>query len=80
MHTSAIRCPLKELVKPAQVAIVVGTTLCLINGSFGSEDYTRIALNFLVPFLVSAYSRYSFRREIDRVPSRHRSGRACQDD
>lgn len=70
MHAGAIRHQLKDLAKPARVALVVGTALCLINGSFGSEDHLRIALNFLVPFLVSAYSRFSLRRETARAECR----------
>jgi len=41
--------------------------LCLINGTYTAGQPSRIALNYLVPFLVSAYSRYAFQRELKRL-------------
>lgn len=58
---------LKGLAKPAKVAAVVGTVLCLINGTFASEDLFRAVLNYVVPFLVSAHSRFTFQRELSRA-------------
>lgn len=58
---------LKGLAKPAKVAAIVGTALCLVNGTFASEDLFKAVLNYVVPFLVSAYSRFSFQRELSRA-------------
>ncbi len=50
--------------KSIMVALVVGTTLTLINMwsliinlSFSVGDFPRLGLNYLVPFLVATYSR-----------------------
>jgi hypothetical protein len=55
-----------------KVSAVVGVTLSLINQGdkifnldFSSELYIRLFLNFLVPFLVASYSRYTMMRELD---------------
>ncbi len=54
----------RELGDPAKVALFVGTTLCLINHTFTSGSPSRIALNYVVPFLVSSYSRFSLQRKL----------------
>jgi len=53
-------------VDAVKVSVVVGTTLSLINQtnqilnfSFTKQALLRIFLNFLVPFLVASYARYS---------------------
>lgn len=50
-----------------KVALVVGTLLSVINQTafclnpcFDMAAMSRIGLNFLVPFCVSSYARYSF--------------------
>lgn len=54
----------RELVAPAKVAIFVGTILCLVNQTFTSGSALHIALNYLVPFIVSTYSRLSLQRTL----------------
>ncbi len=56
--------------KSIKVALMVGTILSLINQtdailhiSFTGEDLVRVAMNYLVPFSVSAYSRMALIRE-----------------
>ncbi len=56
--------------KSVKVALVVGTILSLINQtpailhlSFTGEDLVRIAMNYLVPFSVSTYSRMALIKE-----------------
>lgn len=56
----------RELVAPVKIALVVGTTLCFVNGTFASGSVSRIALNYLVPFLVSSYSRITLLRKLER--------------
>lgn len=53
-----------------RVSAVVGTSLSFINQTqqilsftFTGEVLMRIGLNFLVPFLVATYSRYTLIRE-----------------
>jgi hypothetical protein len=55
-----------------KVSVVVGITLSLINQGdkllqmdFSTELYVRLFLNFLVPFLVASYSRYTMIKEMD---------------
>lgn len=67
MNPGAALAFLNGLAKPAKVALVVGTALCLINGTFASGDVFRTALNYLVPLLVSAYSRLALQRELRRA-------------
>lgn len=58
---------LPHLLPPLKVSLLVGTVLCLINQSFANGDAGRVALNYLVPFLVSGYSRLAFARELKRL-------------
>lgn len=65
--TSPLASLWRQLAPPARVSLVVGTVLCLINGTYTAGKPSKIALNYLVPFLVSAYSRYAFQRELKRL-------------
>jgi hypothetical protein len=56
----------RQLVDPAKIALVVGTVLCLVNGTYTSGVPSKIALNYLVPFIVSSYSRMSLIRKLAR--------------
>ena len=56
--------------RSVKVALVVGTILSLINQtnailhlSFTGEVLVRVAMNYLVPFSVSTYSRMAIIRE-----------------
>lgn len=53
----------QNLVPPAKVSLVVGTILCLINRTYSTGSPLQIGLNYLVPFLVSSYSRFALLRE-----------------
>jgi hypothetical protein len=64
---SQVQRLLLHLRGPLKVSLVVGTVLCLINGSYLSGNVGRIALNYLVPFLVSGYSRLAFASELKRL-------------
>lgn len=55
-----------ELIPAAKTALVVGTVLCLVNGTFGQRDYLRLALNYLVPLSVASYSRFALLRSLAR--------------
>jgi hypothetical protein len=48
---------------------VVGTILCLINGTYTGGEPWRIALNYLVPFSVATYSRMALAAEQRRLQS-----------
>ncbi|MBI2393207.1 MAG: hypothetical protein HYV09_26720 [Deltaproteobacteria bacterium] len=61
-----IRGWLVELIPAAKTALVVGTVLCLVNGTFGQRDYLRVALNYLVPLSVASYSRFALLRSLAR--------------
>lgn len=63
---------LRALAAPAKTSLVVGTVLSLVNHTFTDGSPARIAMNYLVPFLVSSYSRYSLLRELESagVPRR----------
>ncbi len=59
--------------KPLLTALVVGSILSLINQgshifslSFTKTDLFRIFCNYLVPFLVAAYSRVSLLKELEK--------------
>lgn len=62
---------LKDCSKTAlQVSLVVGISLSLINQSshilelnFTTDVMFKIGMNFLIPFLVASYSRYTLMRE-----------------
>lgn len=41
----------------AATAAIVGTILCMINGSYRAGNVSGIGLNYLVPLLVSLVSR-----------------------
>lgn len=58
-----------ELVPPLKVALVVGTVLCLINGTYRDGSLARVALNYLVPFVVATYSRLSLLRSLASPPA-----------
>ncbi len=47
----------KNVFDSFKLAVIVGTVLCLINDSYFDGDILRLFLNYLVPFLVSLYSR-----------------------
>ncbi len=52
--------------RPLMVSAVVGTILCLINGSYFQPEVWRVALNYCVPFCVSFYSRCTLLAECAR--------------
>lgn len=52
--------------RPLMVSAVVGTILCLINGSYFQPETWRIALNYCVPFCVSFYSQCALLAENSR--------------
>ena len=54
----------RQVWEPAKVAAVVGTALCLVNDTYADGNARRIALNYVVPFLVSMYSRASLLRNV----------------
>ncbi len=56
-----------------KIALVVGTILSLVNQTpailhldFSGEVLVRIGLNYLVPFTVATYSRYSLLRDLEQ--------------
>lgn len=55
-----------ELAPPLRVALVVGTALCIVNGTYSAGPWYRVALNYAVPFLVSSWSRFTARRDGSR--------------
>ncbi len=60
----------RGLLPALKVAVVVGTTLCLVNHTFTSGPWYRVGLNYLVPFAVSTWSRVSLLRAIEREKER----------
>lgn len=59
-----------------KTALVVGTTLSLINqsqvvfsGAFHIQDLLKIGMNFTVPFLVASYSQRVCIRKIQKISS-----------
>lgn len=64
------RSVVAECAASAKTALVVGTLLCVINGSFSGAEVHRVALNYLVPFLVATYSRWSLQRALLRSDPR----------
>ncbi len=61
-----LRFYLTQARRPLAVSAVVGTVLCLINGSYFQPELWRVALNYCVPFCVSFYSRCSLLAECAR--------------
>lgn len=58
-----------------KVSLVVGISLSLINQSqhifnlhFPIEVTLKLIMNFIIPFLVASYSRYSLMRELNSAP------------
>jgi hypothetical protein len=60
---------LPQAIGPLKVSLVVGTILCLINGTYTGGEPWRIALNYLVPFSVATYSRMALAAEQRRLQS-----------
>lgn len=75
--------PQRSIIPAAKTALFVGTILCVVNDSFGAPEPHRIALNYLVPFLVASYSRWSMQRTLARAdgsPSGPREASQAQPD
>jgi hypothetical protein len=58
------------------VALIVGTILNLINQGDAllaghTLDFTKLALTYAVPYLVSTYGAVSFRLHVARGPEEH---------
>lgn len=66
---------LRDLAAPARTALVVGTVLCIVNETFSQGSPARIAMNYVVPFLVASYSRLSLLRGIRAREAKSRCGR-----
>jgi len=66
VNTTGFRYYLAQTRRPLMVSAVVGTILCLINGSYFQPETWRVALNYCVPFCVAFYSRCSLLAECAR--------------
>jgi hypothetical protein len=71
----------RELLPAVRTALVVGIVLTLIHdprifvGHMEGRSLLRAALNFVVPFLVASYSRFTLMRELsarDRAAGENR--------
>jgi hypothetical protein len=70
-----IRHLLRHAHRPLKVSLVVGTVLCLINGTYTGGEFWRLALNYLVPFSVASYSGLAFAAEQRRLQSQAKTGK-----
>lgn len=60
------RSILRHLGPPLVVALVVGTLLCWVNGSFANSEKGSIVLNYLIPFVVATWSRFTLLLKIQK--------------
>jgi len=64
-----------------KTALIVGSLLFLINhgtaffrGQMNRERWASVFLTYLMPYLVSVYGQYAYRRKLSRSQDRHYRG------